>query len=206
MEGILSYTAFRLLDYIWQLSCYILFAVSSVLSFSGKSTSLSRDKADVNRQMEYILDEYGNSILRLAYSYVHNMSDAEDILQDTLVQFIKTAPLFENGVHAKAWLLKVASNISKNRISYNRLRITDELNEELIAEEREDLSFVWDAVKSLPDKYREVIHLFYYEGYTTAHIAKILKQNDSTTRSLLNRGRSKLKEILKEEYDFDEIS
>lgn len=75
--------------------------------------------------------------------------------------------------------------------------------QKLIAEEREDLSFVWEAVKELPDKYREVIHLHYYEGYPTAHIAKILKRNESTIRSDLRRGRERLKEVLKEAYDFE---
>lgn len=161
-------------------------------------------RAVINQRAETILDTYGNSILRYAYSYLHNMSDAEEVLQDTLFQYLKTAPVFENGQHEKAWLLRVAGNLSKNRIEYNALRRTDELNDELIAEEREDLSFVWDAVKKLPVKYREVIHLFYYEGYATGQIAKILKMKEATVRSYLHRGRAKLKDLLKEEYDFEE--
>lgn len=158
----------------------------------------------INQRAEMILNTYGNSILRYAYSYLHNISDAEEVLQDTLFQFLKTAPVFENRQHEKAWLLRVAANLSKNRIEYNALRRTDELNDELIAEQKEDLSFVWAAVKSLPIKYREVIHLFYYEGYSTKQIAEILKMNETTVRSHLHRGRSKLKELLKEEYDFEE--
>lgn len=155
----------------------------------------------VNQQAARLLDEYGNHVLRLAYSYLHNMSDAEDILQDTLVQFLKAAPVLESPEHEKAWLLRVAANLSKNRIDYNRLRASDELNEELAAEEREDLSFVWEAVKSLPVQYREVVHLFYHEGYPTAQIAKILGRRESTVRSDLRRGREKLKAVLKEAYD-----
>lgn len=162
-------------------------------------------REEINRRAEMILTRYGNSILRYAYMYLHNRSDAEEILQDTLVQFLKTAPEFENADHEKAWLLRVAGNLSKNRIEYNKRRETDELDDELIAEEREDLSFVWEAVKDLPPKYREVIHLFYHEGYPTAQIAKILGRNDSTIRSDLRRGREKLKNVLKGEYDFEEI-
>lgn len=161
-------------------------------------------RQEAGRQAEKILDTYGNNILRLAYSYLHNISDAEEILQDTLLQFLKTAPVFENSAHEKAWLMRVAGNLSKNRIEYNRLRSTDELNETLAAEEREDLSFVWEAVKSLPTKYREVIHLFYHEGYSTSEIADILDKKEATVRSCLQRGRGKLKEILKEAYDFEE--
>ena len=148
-------------------------------------------QAETNGRAEMILTRFGDSILRYAYTYLHNMSDAEEVLQDTLVQFLKTAPEFESENHEKAWLLRVAANLSKNRIRYNKLRETDELNEELVAEEREDLSFVWEAVKSLPVKYREVIHLFYHEGYQTAQIAKVLGRNESTVRSDLRRGREK---------------
>ena len=162
-------------------------------------------QAETNGRAEMILTRFGDSILRYAYTYLHNMSDAEEVLQDTLVQFLKTAPEFESENHEKAWLLRVAANLSKNRIRYNKLRETDELNEELVAEEREDMSFVWEAVKSLPVKYREVIHLFYHEGYQTAQIAKVLGRNESTVRSDLRRGREKLKEVLKGEYDFEEI-
>lgn len=132
------------------------------------------------------------------------MSDSEDVLQETLIQFIKTMPLFETVSHEKAWLLRVAINISKNKIQYNKIRNTDELSENLTADEKEDLAFVWEAVKELPFKYREVIHLFYHEGYSTAQIAKMLSKNETTVRSLLHRGRNKLKEVLKEVYDFEE--
>lgn len=174
--------------------------------FANKAKAVSGGNAAnreaVNMQAARVLDEYGNSILRLAYSYLHNMSDAEDILQETLIQFLKTGPLLENTSHEKAWLLKVAANLSKNRIEYNRIRQTDELEETLAADCREDLSFVWEAVKALPDKYRAVIHLFHYEGYSTAQIGKLLNRKEATVRSDLRRGRQKLKDILKEAYDF----
>lgn len=169
------------------------------MGMRGKSVS----EKHINMTAEEILNDYGNSVLRMAYSYLHNMSDAEDILQETLIKYIQTAPDFKTTDHKKAWLLRVASNLSKNKISYNKLRNTDELNEELVAEEREDLSFVWEAVKELPLHYREAVHLFYYEGYTTAQIAKILKRNESSVRSDLRRGRQKLKILLKEVYDFE---
>ncbi|MBS5657813.1 MAG: hypothetical protein KHW76_05095 [Oscillibacter sp.] len=76
----------------------------------------------------------------------------------------------------------------------------------LPADEREDLSFVWEAVKALPVPYQEVIHRFYYVGYFTAQIAKILHRKESTVRSNLRYGRIKLREFLREEYGFEEIS
>ncbi len=187
------------------------FAMSLLLSVSGQREE--KQAVDLNTQGHSVrigvqacrlMKEYGNSVLRLAYSYLHNMSDAEDVLQDTLIQFLKTQPHFESGEHEKAWILRVALNISKNRITYNKIRKTDELTETLAAEETQDLTFVWEAVKQLPPKYSEVIHLFYHEGYSTAEIASILSKNEATVRSLLMRARMKLKDVLKEVYDFGE--
>ncbi len=183
-------------------------AIAGVLRLAAKLYSApvtaAAERAAINERAGYILDTYGDSILRYAYSYLHNMSDAEDILQDTLIQYLKTGPVFENAAHEKAWLLRVAANLSKNRLDYNSLRKTDELNEELAADERADLSFVWEAVKSLPVKYREVIHLFYHEGCSVREISNILKRPEATVRSDLHRGRERLREILREEYDFNE--
>ena len=162
------------------------------------------DREEENRLAERLLDTYGNSLLRLAYTYLHNRQDAEDAVQDTLLQYLRTRPAPESPEHEKAWLLRVAANLCKNRLRYNRLRKTDELDENLIAEQREDLSFVWEAVRSLPRKYREVIHFFYYEEYSTAEISRLLGRKESTVRSDLHRGREKLRKILKEAYDFGE--
>lgn len=178
----------------------IMAAIPAIRPFSGED---SISKTDTFSRSEKALDQYGNAILRLAYSYLHNMSDAEDILQDTLLKYMQSAPAFENAQHEKAWLLCVTSNLSKNKLSYNKVRETDELLETLTAEEREDLSFVWNAVKKLPDKYREAVHLYYEEGYSTREISRILNRRESTIRSDLKRGRERLKEVLKEEYDFE---
>lgn len=167
---------------------------------TASDTPLTKNRLLVKQQAEQILTDYGNHILRYAYSYLHSMSDAEEILQDTLVQFLKTAPVFESKEHEKAWLLRVAGNLSKNRIKYNTLRSTDELQENLAAAQKEDLSFLWEAVKSPPVKYREVIHLFYYEDYSTRQIASILHKPEATIRSDLHRGRARLKELLKHSY------
>lgn len=165
----------------------------------ASTTSISED---ISLTAARLMDTYGNQILRFAYSYVHNMEDAEDILQETLISYMKTAPVFENERHEKSWLFTVTANHSKNKIKSNNIRRADELNEELVAEKKEDLSFIWEAVKNLPDDYREVIHLFYEEDLTTAQIAQVLKRRESTVRSQLKRGRDKLKDILKENYDF----
>lgn len=184
----------------WQrLSAFARVAVS-LLPQKGQR-SLAQDKT--GQMAADALDTYGNAILRCAYSYLHNMADAEEILQDTLLKLLTAVPSFESEEHKKAWLLRVAANLSKNRIAYNALRVSDELDENLAEEGREDLSFVWEAVKSLPVQFREVIHLHYYEGYSTEEIAKLLGRKPATVRSDLHRGREKLKSVLKEAYDFE---
>lgn len=195
----------RIIGWFYNLLCAVVQSLR--LWFAAEQDETMKQeisRAAINQRAEEILDTYGNSILRYAYSYLHNMSDAEEVLQDTLVQFLKTTPVFESREHEKAWLLRVAGNLSKNRLAYNSVRRTDELNDELVAENREDLSFVWDAVKLLPENYREAIHLFYYEGYSTKQIAKLLGKKEATVRSDLRRGREKLKAVLKEAYDFEE--
>lgn len=153
---------------------------------------------------ELVLTVYGDSILRLAVSYLHNISDGEDILQDTLIKYIEKKPEFKSDQHEKAWLLRVAGNLSKNKIKHNNVRRSSPLEDEIIYEDNKDLKFVWEAVKDLPVKYREVIHLFYHEGYQTSEIGLLLDKKESTVRSLLHRGRKVLKETLREVYDFDE--
>ena len=176
----------------------------SMMTRAGSSDSRPLSRAEVSMTAERLLNDYGNCILRLAYSYLHNMEDAEEIVQDTLIQYLKEVPRFTDRTHEKAWCLRVAGNLSKNRIKHNAVRSADQLKEELVAGGREDLSFVWEAVKSLPENYRSVVHLFYHEGYSTSEIAEILGRNESTVRSHLARGRKQLKAILKEAYDFEE--
>lgn len=178
-------------------------AAARFAALTPERTQSPESRALVNRRAEEILNTYGNSILRYAYSYLHNRSDAEEVLQDTLVKFLQTAPVFETPRHEKAWLMRVAGNLSKNRLDYNRVRQADELSEELSADGSEELSFVWEAVKALPEKFRAVIHLFYYEGYSTAEIARLLGRSEGTVRSDLTRGRARLRETLKEVYDFE---
>ena len=154
-------------------------------------------------ELERLADRFAPAVYRLAYARTGSRADAEDVMQETFLRLVRARPELRDDEHAKAWLLRVAANLSKNRIEYNALRTSDELSDELAEEGREDLSFVWDAVKELPVQFREVIHLHYYEGYSTEEIAKILGRNPSTVRSDLRRGREKLKTILQEGYDFE---
>lgn len=152
---------------------------------------------------ERVLDAYGDAIFRLAYSYLHNRSDAEDVLQDTLVQYLDKRPDFESPAHEKAWLLRVAINQSKNQLAAPWRRRWEALDEEHPVFD-ETGSAVMEAVESLPVKYREVVHLFYLEGYSTAEIAALLDRGETAVRTQLSRAREKLRKTLKEAYDFGE--
>ena len=106
--------------------------------FSTEETAppLQPSRAKVNERATALLDRHGESILRLAYSYLHNQSDAEDILQDTLIQYLRTSPTLESPAHEKAWLLRVAGNLSKNLLRAQGYRQADQLEETLVAQER----------------------------------------------------------------------
>lgn len=176
----------------------------SDISSAESDTGSGMIPDDIADKAAELMDKFGNMIVRFAYSYMHNMQDAEDILQDVLISYMRRAPVFESDNHAKAWLLTVTANTSKNKIKYNSYRDHDELNETLVSHKQEDLSFIWEAVKELPEDTREIFHLFYQEDLTTAQIADVLCCNESTIRSKLKRGRDKLKIVLKEVYDFGE--
>ena len=158
---------------------------------------------------EYInvlVAKYGDMVLRLAYTYLKNRADAEDIVQDVFLQIIDKKPLFNDETHTKSWLIRTTSNMCKNKLNlfWNKNRCSDEELEKLSGYDSYSTdSDVLKAVMSLPQKYRVTVYMYYYEDYSTPEIAQIMKKSDTTVRSLLHRARGKLKEILKEDYDFE---
>lgn len=154
-----------------------------------------------NELAERVLQDYGAPILHLAYSYLHSRADAEDVLQDTLVQYLRAAPRFEQERQRKAWLYKVAANLCKNRLSASWNRVSA-LPEDFPGQGIPEESIVLlQAVSALPEKYREVVHLFYYEDATTAEIAEITGRREATVRSLLFRARKYLRRELEVLYE-----
>ncbi|MBP2032844.1 RNA polymerase sigma-70 factor (ECF subfamily) [Clostridium algifaecis] len=148
------------------------------------------------------LDDYGNMLLRFSYSYMKNIYDAEDVVQEVFVQLLKNVDTFNSEDYKKNWLICVTRNICKNKLKSSWFRRRGKLIEMPYYDEYTDNS-VLNEVMNLPLKYREVIHLYYYEDYSTVKIASILNKKESTVRSLLSRGRNLLKKVLKEEYDFE---
>ena len=158
---------------------------------------------------EYIgslVDKYGNMILRIAYTYLKNKADAEDTVQDVFLQIIDKNPIFNDETHEKSWIVRTTINMCKNKLNlfWNKNKCSiDDITGFANYDKYSTDSNVLKAVLSLPDKYRLVVYMYYYEGYSTPEISKMIEKSDTTIRSLLHRARNKLKSILKEEYDFE---
>ena len=136
-------------------------------------------------------NRYSDMVYRLAFARVKNTYDADDILQDVFMRFIKVADKVTNEEHAKALLIRITINCSKSLLGSSWFRRTEPLSENLsVSQENSD---TLDAVLRLPQKYRTVIHLHYYMGYSVEEIAAILKSKPSTVKSWLHRARQKLK-------------
>ena len=153
--------------------------------------------------VERALDLFGNDILRLAYSYLNSREDAEDIVQDTLIRFMQSAKTFREEEHIKAWLLRVASNLCKDRLksAHYQREVAMPEGYDIAAEGKEESqeNDIMKHIMALPDKYRSVIHLYYFEEYSTREIAEILEKKETTIRSLLKRGREKLAHMIAQE-------
>ena len=103
------------------------------------------------------IDRYGDTVRRICLLQLKNHADTEDVFQTVFLKYVLSTAVFESEEHEKAWLFRVAINLCKNKIKYNRRREYEELSETLPYETPEDLSFVWEAVEALPIRYREVI-------------------------------------------------
>lgn len=144
------------------------------------------------------IQQYGHSVQSLAFVYLRNRFDAEDIAQDVFVTYLRKAPVFTSAGKERAWLMKVTANLCKTCLR-SRHREEIPLTEDISYLPKEE-SAVLQAVLELEDKYRIPIHLHYYEGYTLEEIAKMLRVRPGTVGSWLSRGREKLRKRLEEDY------
>lgn len=153
-----------------------------------------------------LLDRYGNTVLRLAYSYMGNQADAEDVTQDVFLKIIEKQPNFNDTEHEKAWIIRVTINMCKNKLKSpsGKTSPLEDAGEIAVSDGNDKDSDVLNAVNSLPAPFKSVVHLFYYEGYKTEEIAKMIGKREATVRSMLHRAREQLKILLtEEEYDFE---
>lgn len=162
------------------------------------------------QRLQLKIEEYSDKLYRLAFLKLQNRQDAEDAVQETFFQYICRTEDFISEEHEKAWLYKVLINYCRKtvRCAWYRHRDGAELQEtdtggeppeqEMIRrEQRRELR---EQIWKLPEKYREVLHLFYFEDLSVKEIAGITGRGESSVTSLLTRGRKRLKELLGEEY------
>lgn len=147
---------------------------------------------------EEIVEKYFNMVCKLALSQTKDRHAADDVAQDVFVRFLKTDTEFKSEEHIKAWLIRVTINCSKSLFLSAWAKKTVPLTEDIPFDSPEK-SEVYYSVLALPQKYRTVIHLFYYEQLSVAEISKYLNTKESTVKSQLHRGREMLKSLLKGE-------
>ncbi len=153
-----------------------------------------RSEEETNRAIE----RYSDMISRICLVHLKNRTDMEDVFQTVFLKYLLYEESFENEEHEKAWMIRVTINTCKDFLKNLFKRKTLPLNE-LISESvhvSQDHQEVLYAVLSLPPKYKDVIYLHYYEGYTALEIGRLLNKKENTVYSLLKRGREQLKEIL----------
>ncbi len=153
-------------------------------------TTLLRTDKDI----EDIYRRYVDMLYRVAYSFMKNSADAEDMVQETFIRLLRSGTSFASEQHEKAWLIVTVSNLCKSalRSPWQRRTGLDDMAEPPAAADATPDETL-EAVLALPEDYKLPVYLFYYEGYPTAEIARMLGVPPATVRSRLNRARKKLK-------------
>ena len=154
---------------------------------------------DMN-SLEPVYEKYKDNIFAIGFNYFKNSIDADDVVQETFLKLARSGKDFENEEHLRNWLIRVAVNECKrvSLSSWVRKKVSLEEYTGQIDFETQEESRVFTAVMSLPKKYRQVIHLYYYEDCCRAEIADILGISRTAVTTRLLRGRKKLKEDLLE--------
>lgn len=152
-------------------------------------------------EAQRLVDTYGDAVYRLAYARTGNRADAEDITQETFLRLIRAGPKFREEAHCKAWLLRVAANCAKDlhRSFWRNKVVSMEAVQTLSTENTAESSDLLEAVSTLPEAYRVVIHLHYYEGLSALEIARLLQISEGAVNTRLSRARVMLRNWLEED-------
>lgn len=153
-----------------------------------------RDVSEKDFKIKY--DLYKDTIYRIAYTYVHNHQDSEDVLQEVFIKYLNSNDLFESLDNEKYWLIRVTTNICKNKVTsfWNKKIIINE-NVIDVAQNKDETekARIYSILTNLPNKYKEPLVLYYYEDFKIEEIAKILKKTTSCIKKRLERGRQMIK-------------
>ena len=156
-----------------------------------------------NEVFALAVQRYSDAVYRAAVHNCRCTADAEDVVQDVFEKLLHYNGSFESEEHLKAWLLRVAINRCRD-LTWAAYQKDTELDENLPAPEQMPDGSVLDAVRTLPENYRNSVYLHYYEGYTAAEIGRMMKVPTNTVLSWLRRARAQLHTMLKEEIE-DEV-
>lgn len=157
-----------------------------------------------NERAEYLVRQYADTILRIGYTWLGDPDDAKDVCQITLIRLLKDGRRFISPEEERAWVLRVAINVCKNwkksAWSRHRARLDEALPLQTEAPEPEEATLL-PLVQKLPEKYRRVIYMRYYEGYGVKEIASVLNLSPALVSTHLARAKAKLKNMLGGEYN-----
>lgn len=153
-----------------------------------------------------VMETYKDSLFSVAFNLCQNAADAEDVVQDTFLQYYMESKPFMDAQHIRAWLIRVTINKAKNvnQSFWRRKSVPLEEYMETLTFETPEAENLFGAVMTLPEKYRIVIHLFYYEDYSAKEIAEILHITEANVKVRLSRGRKLLKEKLEDIWNDEE--
>lgn len=158
---------------------------------------ISAQSADA---VESILQKYGNLLFRICLVMLKDPDDAEDAVQDTLLQYLQKAPVFDSSEHEKAWLIRVASNKCRDHLRFFFHHQHCPLSEVQAQVSNPEDSAILEALMTIPEKFRIVMVLYYVEEYRIAEIADIIHKSDSAVKMRLQKGRRLLEEVYRREY------
>ena len=148
------------------------------------------------------IERYADTVQRICMVHLKNPADAEDIFQTVFLKYVLHSPAFQSEEHEKAWLIRVTINACKDLLrSVFRSRTVPLDQAENRPAADSSAGEVLEAVRELPKKYRDVVYLYYYEGYPAQQIGEILGKNVNTVYTLLTRAKKQLREILGGEED-----
>lgn len=159
----------------------------------------------MRQSVQELFEKYQDNLYIIAFNVCKNAEDAKDVVQDTFIQYYSLKKEFESEQHIRAWLIRVAINKAKNvnHTFWRRNKVPLEDYMETLVFQTPESEELFETVMNLPEKYRIVIHLFYYEDYSVREIAGILKLSDSNVKVRLSRGRMLLREQLQEGWEND---
>ena len=152
------------------------------------------------KNIETVLDQYGDMLYRICLLTLKNESDAEDVVQETMIKYYRKAPDFENSEHEKAWLIRVAANGCRDLLRFRQRHPLVDLESQTYIPADAGDSGILEALMTLPEKYRLVLTLYYVEEYRIGDIAKIIRRTPSAVKMRLQKGRRLLEEIYRKEY------